>query len=412
MPVGPRDGKADVSIRLVGQSDVLDIQSILLYRYTHFWRCRLEQCEATQVNAGGGAIQAVSLELLEISQCLLSRNKALSNGGAIDTSGVKQVHFIDSNFTQNSVTGLVGELGGPRGGAAVLMTSEVVVIAGCFIANNTAHSGGGIKTNNCVSVNVHDSTFRFNKAWDQGGGLLTTNTQTTSTQMVKLLRCNFWGNAAGIGGGSFHFGDGSRNAVNLTVSKCTYSANVATFNCGGAHPGGGGILSQNVLEQEISDSCFVNNSAKDSNGGGAVFMGSTEQNTADAAKWKFLMLRCEFTQNHARVREPGSDDWCTKHPEACLCPQFGEYGRGSGGGAFLQALPNAQVQDCSFTSNSAKNGGGVFLMKMPDVQLQDGTFMSNAAESDGGGVCLSNTHNAQFSRCSFMSKMPGTATKH
>ena len=56
------------------------------------------------------------------------------------------------------------------------------------------------------------------------------------------------------------------------------------------------------------------------------------------------------------------------------------------GELFFQALPNAQVQGCSFTSNSAKNGGGIFLMEMPDLQLQDGSFTSNAAESDSGDL--------------------------
>ena len=56
------------------------------------------------------------------------------------------------------------------------------------------------------------------------------------------------------------------------------------------------------------------------------------------------------------------------------------------GELFFQALPNAQVQDCSFTFNSAKNGGGIFLMEMPDLQLQDGSFTSNAAESDSGDL--------------------------
>ena len=146
----------------------------------------------------------MSLELLEINQCLLGKNEATGSGGAIDTTGVKQVHFIDSTLTQNSLTGVAG-----NGGAAHLYLSEVVVVVGCLIANNTAQSpggGGGIRTNNCKSVKVHDITFRFNAGATHGGGLLTSMTGFSGhIELVELVRCTFWRNSAGRGGGSAHW---------------------------------------------------------------------------------------------------------------------------------------------------------------------------------------------------------------
>ena len=206
----------------------------------------------------GGAIYHESGRL-DISDCVLSGNVAVSGGGAIFSND--SLSISRSTITGNSVSDTNSEFkgGGLLGGATIRDST---------VSGNSAPQGGGIFSSS--SVTVFRSTIAGNTASEVGGGIaniggsLSINDSTLSGNTVSA--------GAGNGGGAIYsdtnpdFTSNSTGLINSTLS-------------GNSAPQGGGIGNYNGLVT-LDSVTVTNNSASLANGGGGIVSyGDSETST-------------------------------------------------------------------------------------------------------------------------------------
>ena len=225
----------------------------------------------------GGAILARGTEpansTLTLTNCILRNNTAKGDGGAIDTSGTTVI-AVGSNFTDN----VSGEYGGVAyiegdsrfencrfernladsyGGAFTVYDSHS--FDNCYFGDNIANVaglegrsggvGGSIYAYSTTSLNVTNSTFSKNSAFNGGAVYL------DEGQQNEIKGCKFEGNFANETGGAIY-----AESAETTVTGGSM------FDCNTAGSRGGAIV-QNNGNLDVFGAKFTGNKA---NGGGAI----------------------------------------------------------------------------------------------------------------------------------------------
>jgi CSLREA domain-containing protein len=186
----------------------------------------------------------------------------------------------------NGVASLQGFPGEEYGGGILYAGTGIVNISECVLSRNTAHSssGGGIANESNGAINVSNCTFNGNVAENNKGGAVHmeggTVTVTNSTFIgnsafafsggpsyggaiyskgtLSATNCTFSGNSAL--GGSFSnvamADDGLGGAIyggggTLNITNCTVSGNSATAGGSGAEGHGGGVAGTATIKSSI-----------------------------------------------------------------------------------------------------------------------------------------------------------------
>jgi predicted outer membrane repeat protein len=239
-------------------------------------------------NESGGAIY-VNGGSLTILDSNISNNSSDSYGGAIYGHYNLNIEVANSTFTSNSAY---------DGGA---ISGSVTANSSTF-TSNSAYDGGAISG----SVTANSSTFTSNSASD-GGAISGSVTANSST---------FTSNSASWGGAIY----GS-----VTANSSTFTSNSAAYD--------GGAISGSVTAE---NSIFTSNSA---GSGGAISGSVTAENSI-------------FTSNSAA----GSGGAISGSVTANSSTFTSNSAAGSGGAIY----GSVTAENSIFTSNSANNGGAIY----------------------------------------------------
>ncbi|HEY5998566.1 MAG TPA: right-handed parallel beta-helix repeat-containing protein [bacterium] len=149
----------------------------------------------------GGGIDAQDTTLT-LEDSTVTGNRSVAEGGGIYATPTATIS--DCTISGNTTTGASGRGGG-------LYLCGTVTVARCRIQDNTAYSGGGgIATNNGLTISVRDSLVTGNVSTTAAGGGVSTFGPSPAT----LVNCTVAGNTAAIGGGGIACVDVGAGIVN------------------------------------------------------------------------------------------------------------------------------------------------------------------------------------------------------
>ena len=156
-----------------------------------------------------------------------------NDSGIYNETGAQQLAVTDSDFSQNTRSGLLNE-------------GYSTVTGGSFIRNSTPYTGGGIDntSDGPTSLTVTGTSFTGNSAGEGGGGIY-------NYDAAQVTRATFTGNHAPVGGGM-------ENAWYAVVADSSFRGNSAGSDGGGLY---------NDCEATVSGSIFAQNKAGSDGGG-------------------------------------------------------------------------------------------------------------------------------------------------
>jgi hypothetical protein len=315
-------------------------------------------------------------------------------------------HVVTSNYTDATVVldgfiiigGNAGVYPGDTAGAGMYNKSGNPTVKNCIFTNNRAGYGGGMCNDanscpmiiNCIFIGnasdfgggicnqgnscplLYNCTFYQNSAYHSGGGMynehsspLLTNCafEQNLTPGAGAGMCNVWSSPiltecafvennanlsiyqTGSGGGMSNFGS------KPTLNRCTFTRNSAVR--------GGGITNDGDSNPVIINCDFEGNSSYYS--GGGVY------NSSGNNPFSPIFIQCTFRGNRA-----GKGNRTGKG--------------GVGGGMFNGYFSAPQVNNCTFSENSAKQGGAMCNISFVTTALDNCIFIGNSASADGGGL--------------------------
>ena len=177
--------------------------------------------------------------------------------------------------------------------------------------------------------------------------------------------------------------------ANVSIGQCIFRRNRGDDGAAIKATGSSIIVEQSTFEKNVAQnkgtlsvrdggslgiySChFISNRARES--GGAL----------DAAKTNITILNSTFMKNIAgslfRVRRPNGQGPIERDARKEISPSS------SKGGAVYFDDVTADIEECKFRSNKARNdGGGIYVKESKEINIVGGNVEANHA-SDGGGV--------------------------
>ena len=305
-------------------------------------------------------------------------NSAVQNGGAIEarTDDPNSSSVVDiigtTTFSENTA--------GVNGGAIMNWVdsskenaSSIVNVIGKvnFDTNTAGEHGGAIYNNGTLDLSNATAEFKENSATQYGGAIYNSGT-------FVLNNAKFHDNTAEVGG-AFFVASGS----DMTISNSEFAENFATY-------GGVGYTSSKLNNLTIVDSVLRDNTATgvaglglfnqaklervdfernissgdNSQGGGAVFLGSEA---------KIDIVEGTFVGNEVKTNG-------------------GAIGMRTGGQGGDNSAATLSITGTEFSTNFAANGGAIYNTFYNDadnsgaVSVSSATFANNIASVNGGAV--------------------------
>lgn len=190
----------------------------------------------------GGAIY-LNNGNVDISKSKFNKNTSSSGGGALFISTNSTVVLDNTSFLENFVS--TGSTGG-----AIQNNGNLVIRNNSVFSNNQVVLGSGGAISNSGTLNIDKTIFENNLSKNDGGAI-------TSTGNVTVTNSTFRGNTS-----TEYFGGAVACIKKLIVDNCVFENNSSyTF---------GGAIASLQGDATISNTKFMNNSAKTSFGGGAI----------------------------------------------------------------------------------------------------------------------------------------------
>jgi predicted outer membrane repeat protein len=341
----------------------------------------------------GGGISSYGRNLT-ITNCKLTNNEVLSNGGisgqggGIYTSNGDIVNISDCTFDGNTSSGYSG---GDGGGLAILYSDEVNITNTTFNNNSTDgnySSGAGLycytydtfldlTVTNCDFTN---NTTNNDYAGSGGGAYI-----VIAYGPITFMDCNFVNNSSpeGSGGGlSMAGGDG---LYTRQLTNCTFTNNSAKSDGGGMYTGSS---VDDVLNYALNNCHFDGNSVTGNGEGGGIYM------------WNGAFTNCTFTNNSA-TRGGGAESRSSSFDG---CTFDGNTSQNDAGGLWCGYNDGYNISGCTFSNNhttgSSSKGGGMYCGDDPIIT--DCIFSNNTANESGGGMYCGNDGNPTLNNCSFL----------
>jgi predicted outer membrane repeat protein len=186
---------------------------------------------------------------------------------------------------------------------------------------------------------------------------------------LTLTNCTFSANVAEYGAGMFN------DAGCLTMTKCTFSANSAS--------GGGGGMRNHSSSATMTDCIFIDNSVSSS--GAGIYNDESSP----------ILVNCTFSKNLAGWGA-GISNRDDSNPTLISCMFIGNSARTGAGGI---AGGSGILTNCTFIGNSSKYGGAVYNGE--DCPMFTGcAFINNTATEEGGAMHI-DASNPTVTSCIF-----------
>ena len=230
-------------------------------------------------------------------------------------------------------------------GAITATIDGVSIINGNADAAFPNNEGGAvfISTSSGYEINFNQCTFQNNAASSGGGAIRMTDSFTTNGGIVNIDNSHFNNNTS-FNGGAIKLSN------RVTINNTNFNNNTGRF---------GGAIYIDAGFSTITNSNFTNNSIESPGNGGAIW---SRLRTANSARF----VGCTFTNNAAPGREGGAITIET-----------------ATGAGFVKGI---EVEDCTFTGNTAQFGAAIRVDKANDVRIINSVFNGNTAGSSGGGI--------------------------
>jgi hypothetical protein len=372
----------------------------------------LSHCRITFGNADGsgdyakgGALYFSSSKNARVDHCLINKNKATSQGGAVCIGSTYGPQFTGNRFENNYA---------PSGGAffGVYTTFN---LTDNIIQNNRANDGGGIYVH---TSNIYSSsnTIRYNRAENFGGGLYIVEHGVCSFDPVN--KSNIYLNYAAAAGLDLFF-TGNASYVKQIVLD-TFS--VQTVNEHFAFPlQNFNITKINSKISQVSSDLYVSMTGSDDNPGTTaasplktMYMACMKI-LADAANPHTIYL-AEGTYSQGATGEVFPVNWrdyvslkgagvyettiygeeknqllfCYHDDGFAIDSLTFEGGYGEFGGAIrLENHSSPYITKVEIKDNFAlKHGGGIYCKDYSSPQIYDIKVYNNSVNEDGGGIML------------------------
>ena len=380
---------------------------------------------------GGAIVTALNVKL-DIEETTFVGNKALYDGGAIDVQQQAQLRITNCVFGDNvsqqvlggvicgggnitldiQETTFVGNKALRQGGAISVQQQAQLRIINCVFDDNVSQLGGAIfGGNNNITLDIHDTTFLGNKAF-QGGAL-----NVDHQAQLRITNCVFDENVSEQLGGAICVGPN----IILDIQETTFVGNKAAQ--------GGAIDVDHQVHIRITNCIFDNNLSQ---GNGGVIEGlayvtldiqgtNFTRNTAhqggviDLQIQSYLrMTDCTFKDNRAELHGgaiSGSHETVLEintsyffnsssieggaisvQQQASLfianCRLEGNFASGDGGAITAINKATLTIRETNFTGNSAFNGGALSVSFQSKGHVEWCVFHNNTVELMGGAVQL------------------------
>lgn len=324
---------------------------------------------------------------INFTDCVISGNESTSTASLLLSTTSKRVQskFTNCTIDGNDISGSVINVASPdlfslttctftnnKAGAPVVYVSgtsnnKSVIIKDCTFTDNvsSAKSGGALRINKAVSLDIEGCSFVRNSATGDGstGGAVWLSTIGASGSKQTISDCTFEGNTAIDQGGALR-----TETSYLTISECSFTGN----HCGG-QAGAYNIASSSVVD--IVDCDFENNTSDGAGGavvnvtgivtitggkfvGNSALHGGALAHRGTAATHTLLCSNVLFDGNSSTIDPVFTTAEKTAYTSADL----------RGGGAISNIVGTsigigpADFVNCKFINNtSVSAGGAVFL---------------------------------------------------
>ena len=340
-----------------------------------------------QNSMGGGIYNSGTT--ITYSNCIITNNTAIGNGGGIYMANAGTITFNNCTISYNTTTVAYGN---SSGGGGCYGSGPTTTFSGCMFAHNstTFADGGGIYIYNNGSFQFTNCVFDTCTAVGNGGGLF-----DIACQGLTLTGCSFTGNISSgtttnttttyPGGGGIDI----RNVGSgFSLTNCSFSLNSSNAY-------GGGVLTDGTNGFTFTSCYFYRNNAPIYGGGIADEGGST-----------FTITKCKLSNNAAPSGggvyvNGGSPTFSID----TLANNSATAGSGMGGGGLCEDVStNPFISHCWFSGNVTGGANGAGLYDNSSNTDSNTVFQANLAgggSSDGGGV-YHNSSTGKYYNCVFV----------
>ena len=224
-----------------------------------------------ECDASGGAdtifIEAGGTITLKSALPALESMTILGNGHAVSGDDAVRVFRIASgaDVVMEDISITNGNAGSGTGGGIQLIDGGTLTLSRCVISDNTAHAGGGLRSQSngaTNTINITECLFSNNQSPTEGGGGINNDNNSVMT----ITRSTIAGNSGKFAGGIANY-----NGAVMTIRNSTISGN----SCTDASAGGGveNFDGESILN--IENSTITSNSCGGSNSGGGIYNNTT-----------------------------------------------------------------------------------------------------------------------------------------
>ena len=322
-------------------------------------------------DGSGGAIYN-SGKIGTIENSTFEKNESRKQGAVTNASGATIGDIISSKFISNSTS--------ENGGAIANGGASINSIKGSSFTGNTASYYGGAIWNGSAIDSITGSTFTGNKADNSGGAIYNNGT-------IKQISSEFYTNGTNnsndqlSGGGAIH----NSNKIE-TISDSIFSGNTAPVS-------GGAIFNYAGKIGNIKDSQFLNNQSNAFGGAiynfgtistlSSIFNGNTAS-TDGGAIYNITEVSniagSSFTDNTAgssggAIRNENRMNSITATFEN---NKANGTDANSGGGAIFNNGRIRNIENSTFTNNTANYGGAIYNSRNIE-KITDTSFTGNSA---------------------------------
>lgn len=382
----------------------------------------IDHCRITYGNANGwseykrgGALYFYSSGDVIVKNCLINKNKAENNGGAIYATG-SGVTFTNNIFKDNYC---------PHGGVFYGNSAGSVYFTDNRFQNNLAENGGALAAYSST-IYLAGNTFTNNRAEKFGGAIYYASGGNFNFDAVH--KNNVYENYAGAAGLDFYY-NGYQSSVNIVLDTFTVNNPNKHF----AHPlSKYNITNDHYTIQQTSLDLYVSPFGSDDNTGANIAESlktlkmACMKIMADAGNPKTIFLDAG-TYSETYTGETFPINWrdfvslqgngiditildgenknqilyCYDDSDLNISGITVQNGVGeNGGGIRLERESSPTVHDIKVTNNYATTkGGGIYCYDHSSPVFTNVDFVNNTCDNHGGGISLYQYCDATISNC-------------